>query len=117
MPLVVLVVLGALLLIGPVMMGMMMGPGAMMGPGMMWGPGPQSSQPNMPGWMWGLGMGFGWLAMLAFWGILIVGIVLVIRWVATPHAGAESAGEILKQRYARGEIDSATFQRMLKEVE
>ncbi len=38
----------------------------------------------MPGWMmsgWGLGYGlFGWLMMLLFWILIIVGVVLVVRW-------------------------------------
>ena len=33
-------------------------------------------------WMWGLGMGFGGLAMLLFWGVLILGIVLLARSLA-----------------------------------
>ena len=45
--------------------------GGMMGPGMM-GP---TTMPGR-GWGWGLGMGVGGLAMLAFWGALIVGVVL-----------------------------------------
>jgi putative membrane protein len=72
--------------------------------------------------MWGLGMGFGWLAMLAFWGILIAGLVLLVRWAsgAMPHGGstaAESPRDILKRRYAAGEIDQPTYERMLKEFE
>jgi putative membrane protein len=117
-----LVVLVALLLIGPLMMGTMMGPGVMMGPRGMWGPGTQGAQPNMPGWMWGLGMGFGWLAMVAFWGVLIVGLVLLVRWLSATigHDGSasiETPRDILKRRYARGEIDQPTFERMLREVE
>jgi len=121
-PLIALILLCVLLLIGPMMMGAMMGPGVMMGPGGMWGPGAQGAQPNMPGWMWGLGMGFGWLVMVAFWGVMIIGIVLLFRWLAAalPHSGGvatESPREILKRRYARGEVDQPTFERMLREVE
>ena len=126
-PLIALLVLVALLLIGPLVMGAMMGPGVMMGPGGMmgrggvWRPGPDGALPNVPGWMWGLGMGFGALMMLAFWGVLIVGLVLLVRWLsgAMVHGGstAESPREILKRRYARGEIDQPTYQRMLREVE
>jgi hypothetical protein len=59
-------------------MGGMMGPG-MMGPGMTgrWG-----------GWMWGAGMWLGGVAMLLFWGALIVGAVLVFRLIGgLPHTG------------------------------
>jgi putative membrane protein len=117
---VVLIVLVGLLLIGPLMMGAMMGPGVMMGPGGMWRPGPDGIQPGIPGWMWGLGMGFGWLAMLAFWGVLIMGLVLLVRWLSAglSHGSSnESPRDILKRRYARGEIDHETFERMLREVE
>ena len=48
--------------------------GSMMG-SHMFGPGAVEGG----GWMWGLGMGFGGLAMLLFWGVLIVGIVLLTR--------------------------------------
>jgi putative membrane protein len=115
-----LAVLIGLLLIGPMLMGTMMGPGGMMGPGMMGWPRPDGVQPNVPGWMWGLGMGLGGLMMLAFWGVLILGIVLLVRWLsaAAPHGPAtESPKDILKRRYARGEIDQPTYQRMLREVE
>lgn len=44
--------------------------GGMMGPGMMGRGG---------GWMWGVGMWLGGLAMLVFWGALIVGAILVVR--------------------------------------
>ncbi|MFN0072271.1 MAG: SHOCT domain-containing protein [Chloroflexota bacterium] len=119
---VVLVILLVFVALGPVMMGTMMGPGVTMGPGMMWGPNTPGITPNMPGWMWGTGMAFGWLAMLAFWGVLIVGLVLLVRWAAgapshLAHPAAESPQEILKRRYAHGEIDQATFERMRREIE
>ena len=117
-----LAVLIGLLLIGPMLMGTMMGPGGMMGPGMMGWPRPDGVQPNVPGWMWGLGMGLGGLMMLAFWGIFIVGLVLLVRWGAgTLQHGAgtpaESPRDILKRRYAAGEIDQPTYERMLREIE
>lgn len=121
-PLIALFILVALVLIGPLMAGTMMGPGYMMGPGMRWG-GPGTSPPvTMPGWAWGLGMAFGWLAMLAFWGALILGVVLLVRWLssAAGHAGPSSQAsslEILKRRYAQGEIDQATYERMRREIE
>ena len=59
---------------------------------------------------WGLGM---MLMMLVFWAAVIVGIVLAIRWLVgqgrlgRPH---DAALDILRQRYARGEINKDEFE-------
>ena len=79
-----------------------------------WGMGP-----GMMGWG-GYGMGwFGGILMAAFWIAVIVGIVLLIRWLIistrTGHYGVgreDSAFEILKQRYAKGEINKEQFEEM-----
>ena len=97
----------------------------MMGPGMMggyWAPG---SQPAGWSWGWGLAMGFGMLAMLAFWGALIVGVVLLVRWLITATGGSggsgaraeETALDVLKRRYAAGEITAEEYARMRQELE
>jgi putative membrane protein len=110
-----------ILVVGQVLMGGMMGAG-FMGPGMMgWGyTGGPAGTNNV--WLWGLGMALGALMMLAFWGALIVGIALVMR-SALVHlrsgAGSNSPEEpltILRRRYAAGEIDQATFERMRSEL-
>jgi putative membrane protein len=62
-------------------------------------------------WMWGAwGVGM-MLMMLVFWGLVIAGIVLGIRWLARQTSGSRSdrALEILRERYARGEIDKQEF--------
>ncbi len=62
--------------------------------------------PVTPGWMWGLGMGFGWLVMVAFWGVMIRIVLLFVLAAALPRSGGvatESPREILKRRYARGD--------------
>jgi hypothetical protein len=83
----VLAVLVLALLLGPVVMGGMMGAGVM-GPGMMgWGYAPPGALTTGNGWLWGLGMGLGGLLMLAFWGTLIVGVVLLVRWATGPLDG------------------------------
>jgi putative membrane protein len=58
---------------------------------------------------WGIGMG---LLMLLFWGAVIVGIVLGIRWLISQGkaSAADTALNILRQRYARGEIDKEEFE-------
>jgi len=63
---------------------------------------------------YGLMAGFGWLGMLVmalFW----VGVIVLVVWglthvVSTRRSGVElNAEEILKQRYARGEISREEF--------
>ena len=68
--------------------------------------------------MWGTyggGMGLGWIGMLLFWGIIIAGIVYFVLAVAkkerTCHT-EESALDILKKRFAKGEITKDDFTRM-----
>ena len=77
----------------------------------------------MPGGMFGGpwdggGFGlFGMVFMLLFWVLIIAGIVLVVKWLAeqgrsrgTSGSGGESALDILKKRYARGEIGKEEFE-------
>lgn len=64
---------------------------------------------------WGNGHGiFGGLTMLAFWGVVIALIVLVVRWVLQSgknSSASSDALEILRARYARGELDEDEFQK------
>jgi putative membrane protein len=65
---------------------------------------------------WGIGM---MLMMFVFWGVVIVGIVLAIRWVMAQ--GRESrvtdpALDILRQRYARGDISKEEFEAKKKDL-
>ncbi len=76
-----------------------------------------------PGFGWA-GMIFGGLMMLLFWGAIIVLAFLVIRAITrsggyqsrdTNRAGyrpEDNALSILKERYARGEIDKEQYERM-----
>ena len=83
----------------------------------------------MPGGMfggswggWGFGP-FGMVLMLVFWVLVIAGIVLVVKWLveqgrlsgASGQAG-ESALDILKKRYARGEIGKEEFEAKKKDL-
>ncbi len=112
-------VLLAVLVVSALVGGSMLGTG-MMGPGMMWGYGSSGAAPIAG--FWGIGMAAGMLAMLAFWAALIVGIVILVRWAGgqaprpSSAAGSEDAVTILKRRYAAGEIDQATYERMKAEL-
>lgn len=64
-------------------------------------------------WRGWLGMGF----MVAFWILLIVGVIYLIRRLAGSGGtggslglGGSRAVEILQERYARGEIDQREFE-------
>lgn len=58
---------------------------------------------------WGIGMMF---MMLVFWGLVIVALVFGIRWLITQgrEAQTDSPLDILKRRYARGEIDKEEYE-------
>ena len=69
------------------------------------------------GWGWS-GMGLG---MLLFWGILIAAIVLLLKYTWGSGAGAgrdqqKSALDILKERYARGEIGREEFEQKKSDI-
>jgi putative membrane protein len=65
-----------------------------------------------PGWwMWGAGGLVMMLMMLLFWGLVIAGAVLGIRWLVRQGRDERSdrALDVLRERYARGEIDKDEF--------
>lgn len=66
---------------------------------------------------WG-GFGLGWLTMLLFWGLIFLGIIALIRYLARPGANKEGKTPlgILKERYARGEIGKKEFEEMKAEI-
>jgi len=77
----------------------------MMGPGMMGG------------------FGFGWfmpVLMILFWGLVIWGVVALVRGLSGPKhydsSEADSALEILKRRYARGEVNKKEYEEKKREL-
>ena len=68
---------------------------------------------------WG---GFGWLWMALWWVLIIAGIVALVRWLSVRRAedekpAANSALDLLKERYARGELDHDTYEKMRRDLE
>lgn len=65
------------------------------------------------------GMG---VMMLLFWALVLFGLILLINWLSrlsgadTGAARGPGAVEILKQRYARGEIDRTGYERILDDL-
>ncbi len=69
--------------------------------------------------MWG----FGWLGMIIFWLVVIFFIAVVVKWLvqqgkSEPRGTSqeETALEILKKRYARGEINKEEFEQKKKDL-
>ena len=76
-----------------------------------------------PGMMGGWGMGwFGGIFMIVFWILIIVALVFLIRWLIQSTGRDKSVGsggralDILKERYARGEINKAEFEQMRRDL-
>jgi putative membrane protein len=75
---------------------------------------------HMMGYGFGYGMGIG---MLVFWGLIIFAIVSLISGSFSksqdpgqPSGQTDDALQILKKRYARGEIDKTEFDAMRRDL-
>src|SRR5919199_4802698 len=117
--LIVFVVLLALALIGPMIGGTLFGPGGV------W-----ENTDRAPGWALGLLAGFIGPSMLATPTALIVGIILLVRWLgggtsASPDQeplgrGTEArdpALDTLRRRYAAGEVSQKEYENMHQTLE
>jgi len=82
----------------------------------------------MYGWNQGMGWGFGgWLFAIILIGGAIVGIVFVVQWLGNKNGRTyggtsegetlQSAEEILKNRYARGEISREEYLQLKSDLE
>lgn len=105
----------------------LMGPiigGTLFGPGGMW-----ENTDRAPGWALGLVAGFIGPSMLATPAALIVGIVLLVRWLSGTSAsptqepqekGADArdpALDTLRRRYAAGEVAQEEYENMHQTLE
>lgn len=68
-----------------------------------------------------VGPGFGILGgvvSLLVWIAIIIGIVYLVRYIMTQGSvGRHRAADILKERYAKGEITKEQFEQMKKELQ
>ena len=67
--------------------------------------------------------GFGWVFMLLFWGLAIAGLIFTVQWLLSrgkydkhdrPY---QSPLDVLKSRYASGEISKDEFNRIKRDLE
>lgn len=62
----------------------------------------------------------GWVFMVLWWAIIIIALVSLIRWAVKfkkYHGKEMSPMEIIKERYARGEITKKEFEDMKKDLQ
>ncbi|HLG76882.1 MAG TPA: SHOCT domain-containing protein [Ktedonobacteraceae bacterium] len=78
--------------------------------------------------MWGYGFGWGPMFVMLLGTALFIALLAVLAWAMIAHLNGRttspppvvpgpSALEILGQRYARGEIDGATYEQMRARLE
>jgi putative membrane protein len=74
---------------------------------------------------WGTTGGFSWwwfmpIFMILFWGLVIWGIAALVRGrggsTGADSSRADSALEVLKKRYARGEINKEEYEEKKKDI-
>jgi len=92
---------------------------------MMWGgwsspSGSNNSTNNMMNFGFEPLNGFGWIFMTLWWVLTIAGIVVLTKWLTSRSRGThnheKSALEVLKERYAKGEIDKKEFEEKKKDL-
>ena len=66
--------------------------------------------------MMGFGMGFGFIFMLLFWGLIIWLIVTLINSTQSNKKDDSDPLTILKKRFAKGEITKKQFEEMKKGI-
>ena len=71
---------------------------------------------------WGMMNPLMWIFMVLLWGLAIFGLICAVRWLLSRGTGKGNQGsqshlDLLKTRYARGEISKEQFEQMRKDLE
>ena len=70
----------------------------------------------------GWGMGIGGIFMILFWALIIFGVVALVKWIffngsSSTGTSGRNALDILKERYARGEINREQYEEMRRNLQ
>jgi len=67
---------------------------------------------------WGSGWGwFGLTHMLLWWVLLVLGIAVLAKWLlGSRREGGDRALDVLKERYARGEIGKEEYEQKRRDL-
>lgn len=73
------------------------------------------------GWGWGWGM-LGGVQMVLWWVLIVLGIVVLAKWLfgstgVGGRSGGQRALDILKERYARGEMNKEEFEQKKRDLQ
>ena len=68
------------------------------------------------------GIGWGWLSlgivhMVLFWGLVILAFAALLKWLGGGSLSKPSALDILKARYAKGELNREQFEQLKRELD
>ena len=67
----------------------------------------------------GWGMGFGGPFAILFWILVIVSVVVLVKWLVDQSSASKDKSpplEILRERYARGEINREEYEQKKKDL-